>query len=76
MSKMIQIRNVPDPLHRILKERAAREGVSLSDYLLVRLEQEAKLPTPEEIRERLARLGPANTGLSTVELIRQDRESH
>lgn len=73
---MIQIRNVPEPIHRTLKERAAREGVSLSDYILVRLEQEAKLPTAGEIRERLAQLGPANTGLSTVEMIRQDRESH
>jgi antitoxin FitA len=38
MSKMIQIRNVPDELHRTLKVRAAQAGMTLSDYLLSEIE--------------------------------------
>jgi plasmid stability protein len=45
MSKMIQIRNVPDDLHRILKVRAAREGITLSNYLLSEIELVAEKPT-------------------------------
>lgn len=54
MSKMIQIRNVPEPLHRELKARAARAGMSLSDYLLDIVRRAAERATPEEMRERLA----------------------
>jgi plasmid stability protein len=45
MTKMIQIRNVPDELHRKLKVRAAQEGMTLSDYLLSEIESVAKKPT-------------------------------
>ena len=45
MSKMIQIRNVPDALHRRLKARAAEAGMSLSDYLLAELRRSAERPT-------------------------------
>ena len=58
MAKMIQIRNVPDDLHRKLKIRAAEQGMSLSDYLLAEIEANAQRPTPEEIKERLRRLSP------------------
>ena len=53
MSVMIQIRNVPEALHRKLKSRAAEAGMSLSDYLLADLRKAAERPTPEELRERL-----------------------
>src|SRR5205807_9572550 len=53
MSKMIQIRNVSDDLHRLLKARAATEGMSLLDYLLRELRQLAAQPTPAEFLERL-----------------------
>lgn len=49
MSKMIQIRNVPDDVHRALKIRAAAEGISLSDYIKRDLEELAKQATLEEI---------------------------
>ncbi len=52
----IQIRNVPPELHRELKVRAAREGVSLSELLLRVAEREAARPTPDEISERLRAL--------------------
>jgi antitoxin FitA len=58
MSKMIQIRNVPDALHRRLKARAALEGKSLSDYLLAEIREIAERPTVEEMRARLARRAP------------------
>lgn len=58
MTKMIQIRNVPEDLHRKLKARAAERGVSLSDYLLAEAKRLAELPTPEEIKARLRRLPP------------------
>jgi plasmid stability protein len=49
MSKMIQIRNVPDDVHRTLKIRAASEGISLSDYIKRDLEALAKQATIEEV---------------------------
>lgn len=54
MSSMIQIRNVPDDLHRRLKARAAMAGMSLSDYLLKEISAVAKRPTMEELLARLA----------------------
>ena len=49
MSKMVQIRNVPDALHRKLKVRAADSGQTLSDYLLAELERLAARPTRHEM---------------------------
>src|ERR1700692_1643979 len=51
---MIQIRNVPEDLHRRLKARAAMEGISLSGYLLKEMEQVANRPTLQELGKRLA----------------------
>ena len=58
MAKMIQIRNVPDDLHRTLKMRAAKAGMTLSDYLLSEIEQIAEKPTLREMMERLRSLEP------------------
>jgi antitoxin FitA len=52
-SKMIQIRNVPDEWHRTLKVRAAKAGMTLSDYLLSEIEQAAEEPTISEWLERV-----------------------
>ena len=56
MPKMLQVRNVPDALHRTLKVRAAERGMTLSDYVLSELEEVAYKPTLEEwvarVRER------------------------
>ena len=54
MPKMIQIRNVPDELHRTLKVRAAKADMTLSDYLLSEIEQIAAKPTLPETMERAA----------------------
>ena len=75
MSKMVQIRNVPDRLHRTLKARAAMAGLSLSDYLIRELELSIRYPTLEELRARLAARRPVDSPQSTVEWIREERAS-
>ncbi len=60
MAKLLQVRGVPDHLHRLLKARAALSGMSLSEYVLKQLVRSAERPTREELRQRLA-------GRSTVE---------
>jgi plasmid stability protein len=75
MSVMIQIRNVPDVIHRKLKSRAAMAGMSLSDYLLRDIRQVAEQPTLEEIRERLQRRSSVTLSVSPADAIRQERNS-
>lgn len=75
MSVMIQIRNVPDELHRTLKARAAKAGMSLSDYLLNEIRRFGELPTLEEMRERLDRLPPVSLSISPEDAVRAERDS-
>jgi antitoxin FitA len=75
MSKMIQLRNVPDTLHRRLKARAAMAGMSLSDYLLTEIKEIAERPTLAELRERLHQREPVSAGLDTVRLLQEERAS-
>lgn len=75
MSKMIQIRHVPERLHRRLKARAAAEGLPLSDYLRRELERVGEQLTPDELREALARLEPLELHESPVAAIRAERDS-
>jgi plasmid stability protein len=75
MSVMIQIRNVPDELHRELKSRAARAGMSLSDYLLAEIRQVAERPTIEELRARLASRSAVVSDLSAADAVRAERDS-
>lgn len=75
MSKMIQLRNVPDDLHRKLKMRAASAGMTLSAYLLREVRKSAECPTPEEIRARILAQTPAvKLSMSTAEAVRRERE--
>jgi antitoxin FitA len=75
MSKMIQIRHVPDALHRRLRARAALAGMSLSDYLRLELEAAAERLTPGELRERLASLEPARVRERPSAVVRAERDS-
>jgi len=75
MPKMIQLRNVPDSLHRRLKSKAALEGLSLSDYLLREIEDVAERPTMKELAERIASRTPVKYKRSPVELLREERDS-
>lgn len=70
---MIQLRNVPDALHRSLKARAAMAGMSLSDYLLGEIKEIAERPTLAELRERLHKRKPITAELDTARLIREER---
>jgi plasmid stability protein len=74
MSKMIQIRNVPDALHRRLKSRAALAGMSVSDYLLGEIRAAAERPTIEELRARLERRSVITPPISAAEMIRAERD--
>jgi plasmid stability protein len=75
MSKMIQLRNVPDALHRGLKARAAMAGMSLSDYLLAEIREIAERPTLLELRERLHRRKPVRAEIDSARLLREEREA-
>jgi len=66
MSKMIQVRNVSDDVHRTLKMRAAAAGMSLSDYVKRDLEAAAALPTLEEIDARVSERGRSGVRAKTV----------
>ena len=75
MSKMIQIRNVPDALHRNLKVRAAASGMSLSDYLLAEIKDIADRPTLAELREQLHERTPVSVAIDTARLVREERDA-
>jgi antitoxin FitA len=70
--KMIQVRNVPEDLHRSLKERAAREGTTMSDLILAELPRLAHKPSPEQLLERISRR-TAVSGPPAAELIEDER---
>jgi len=75
MSKMIQVRDVPDQVHSVLKARAAREGMSLSDYLNGELERIAERPTIREWLERVARAKPIVGRKTPAQIVRELRDA-
>ncbi|MBM4060006.1 MAG: hypothetical protein FJ265_02770 [Planctomycetes bacterium] len=75
MVKTIQVRSVPQGVHRRLCSLAARAGKSLSEFLLGELTDLAALPTPEEMRERLRSRKPVELAESATAAIRKARDS-
>jgi plasmid stability protein len=75
MSKMIQLRNVPDELHRKLKARAAANGQTLSDYLIAEVRASAERATPAEIRYRLLSRTPVKVRETAQRAVRAERDS-
>jgi hypothetical protein len=73
MSKMIQLRHVPDGLHRQLKARAALAGLPLSDYLIREVRKIAEQPTPEEMKERLRQREPYRGKIAPTDVLRSER---
>ena len=71
---MIQIRDVPESVHGTLKSRAAREGMSLSDFIKRELERVAERPTMQEWLERTQRAKPIPTKRSAAQVIRELRD--
>ena len=74
MPKTIQVRNVPDDVHRKAKARAARAGLSLSDYLLRELEQTLSVPPMEVVLARIAGRDRPELTESPAETVRAERE--
>ena len=75
MSKMIQVRNVSDRLHRELTRRARASGDTLTEYVERILEREVARPVPEELFERIARRPAVDLGELAAELIRKGRSA-
>lgn len=75
MSKMVQIRNVPDRLHRELVRRAKARGVPLTRYLEKILEREVTRPPREEAFARIRAAAAVDLGTSAAEIIRHERET-
>ena len=75
MSKMIQLRNVPDGLHRKLKARAALEGMSLSEYLLGEVRRVAERASLSELRQRLGQRTSVTPNISPARAVREEREA-
>jgi antitoxin FitA len=75
MSKMIQVRKVPDHVHSTLKARAAREGMSLSDFIKRELEQTAERPTIQEWLERTREAKPIAAKRTAAQVVRELRDS-
>lgn len=73
--KMLQIRNVPDDVHRGLKARAAMEGQSLSDYALGELRRAMERPTRRELVERVRAQAPVLGGESSSDAVRAERDA-
>jgi plasmid stability protein len=75
MSKMIQVRDVPDQVHSTLKARAAREGMSLSDFIKRELERTAERPTMRAWLELTQRIRPIPAKRSAAQVVRELRDA-
>jgi len=73
MGTMIQIRHVPDTIHRKLKAKAAMEGISLSEYLLREVSAIAERPSVEELRQRISSRTVVKTTQSMAKAVRAER---
>jgi antitoxin FitA len=74
MGVLVQIRDVPDDVHRTLKARAAQRGTSLSEYLRSELERVAASPTPDELLARLRSRPAVTPGESSADALRALRD--
>jgi plasmid stability protein len=72
---MIQLRNVPEALHRTLKARAAMAGMSLSDYLLSEIREVAERPTLTELQQRMQRRQQVSLQESAAAAVRAERDA-
>jgi plasmid stability protein len=75
MHRTLQIRNVPEDVHRMLKARAAHAGMSLSEYLLAEVTRVARRPTLQELLERISQREPVRVDVDSATAVREERES-
>jgi hypothetical protein len=73
MSKMIQVRNVPERLHRELVRRARARNQTLTDFIQETLEREVARPPSDEVFERIENRDPVDLDITVAELIKADR---
>ena len=73
MSKMIQVRNVPDRLHRELMHRARKRGQTLTEFIEEILEREVSRPPLDDLLERIASREPIKLDRPVAEIIREER---
>ncbi|MGH4021596.1 MAG: FitA-like ribbon-helix-helix domain-containing protein [Pseudonocardiaceae bacterium] len=71
---MLQVRNVPDELHEVLRRRAAESGLSLSDFVLRELQRLASRPPLAEVLERAAHRGGQLSFAQAVEGLHAERD--
>jgi hypothetical protein len=71
---MVQIRDVPDALHRELTSRAALAGMSVSEFLLMELRRSLERPTREELLRRVSKRAPARVRPDAASAVRAERE--
>jgi len=74
MGVLVQIRDLPEPVHRTLKARAAASGTSLSEYLRGVLTRAADRPTPDELADRIRARGPVDRDEPSDVSVRRLRE--
>ncbi len=75
MAKMIQIRHVPDEVHRALVAKADEQGLSLSDYLRAEVTKVAERPSMDEVLARIRELPPVEVSESSADVIRRGATS-
>jgi len=73
MSKMIQVRNVPDRLHREATKRARARGQTLTDYIRELLEREVARPPAAEVFDRIHRRQTVSLGVPAADLVHEER---
>lgn len=76
MPKMLQVRNIPERLHRELAKRAKARGQSLTEYVQRLLEREVARPPAEEVFDRIDRRKPIDIRADReIRAVRKERES-
>lgn len=75
MSTMIQIRNVPDAVHRQLKARAALEGISMSEFILREIQRALERPSKTEVFRRIAEQGEGYLSRPAAAVLRDERSN-
>jgi plasmid stability protein len=75
MNKMVQIRNVPEKLHRKLKARAAAQGMTLTDYVAALIRRDLQRPSATEWMQGLESRTKLHLDPRPEDVVRQDRDS-
>jgi plasmid stability protein len=73
VGKMLQVRNIPERLHRELRKRAKNRGQTLTDYVREILEREVSRPPADEVFDRIESRSPVDLDIRVAELVRRER---